>query len=395
MTSAPAAGETAATSSRRGRPPTSCPIPRSPTANALREPGKVERPRRESPTRFLELTGARAHNLKDVTFRVPVERMVVVAGVSGSGKSTLVRKVFFPALRRALGLVAEEPGAFDRLRAVEPAGVKGRRGQLAGVGRATAVDQSPIGRTPRSVPATFLGIWDEIRRLFAAFPSRRCGALRRVASRSTRRAAAAARRARGRGSSCRRWRFFPTSSPPATRAPARDSSLRRCDVRYAGHTIGDVLHLSAEDAAQLFAAHPKIARPLQTMCDLGVGYVQIGQGSNTLSGGEAQRLKLAAELTAGVAHEPTLYVLDEPTTGLHLGDVRRLITVLDRLVQRGDTLVVIEHHPDVIASADSVVELGPEAGDRGGRVVFEGSPDRLFRAKTATGTFFAQTGRRG
>jgi excinuclease ABC subunit A len=161
------------------------------------------------------------------------------------------------------------------------------------------------------------------------------------------------------------------------------------DIRYAGHTIGDVLHLSAEDAAQLFAAHPKIARPLETLRDLGVGYVQVGQGSNTLSGGEAQRLKLAAELTAGIAHEPTVYVLDEPTTGLHLSDVRRLISVLDRLVARGDTLVVIEHHPDVIASADWVVELGPEAGARGGEIVFEGPPEGLMRAKTATGRFFA------
>jgi excinuclease ABC subunit A len=161
------------------------------------------------------------------------------------------------------------------------------------------------------------------------------------------------------------------------------------DVRYAGHSIGDVLRMSAEDAAALFANHPKIARPLQTLTDLGVGYVQLGQGSNTLSGGEAQRLKLAAELTAGSAHEPTLYVLDEPTTGLHLRDVRRLVTVLDRLVERGDTLVVIEHHPDVIRSADWVVELGPEAGDAGGRVVFEGEPGRLVRAKTATGRYFA------
>ena len=164
-------------------------------------------------------------------------------------------------------------------------------------------------------------------------------------------------------------------------------------MRYAGHTIGDVLRLSAEDAAQLFAAHPKIARPLETLRDLGVGYVQVGQGSNTLSGGEAQRLKLAAELTAGTAHEPTVYVLDEPTTGLHLGDVRRLVTVLDRLVQRGDTLVVIEHHPDVIASADWVIELGPEAGARGGRIVFEGKPAGLLRAKTATGKYFAGVAR--
>jgi excinuclease ABC subunit A len=157
------------------------------------------------------------------------------------------------------------------------------------------------------------------------------------------------------------------------------------DIRYSGKSIGDVLHLSATDAAEFFAHHPRIARPLATLSDLGVGYIQVGQGSNTLSGGEAQRLKLAAELTAGSAHEATVYVLDEPTTGLHLSDVRRLLGVFERLVARGDTLVVIEHHPDVVASADWVVELGPEAGEDGGRIVFEGEPRKLARAKTATG----------
>jgi excinuclease ABC subunit A len=164
------------------------------------------------------------------------------------------------------------------------------------------------------------------------------------------------------------------------------------DVRYAGLSIGDVLRLSAEDAAEVFSAHPRIARPLATLRDLGVGYIALGQGSHTLSGGEAQRLKLAAELTAGTAHEPTLYVLDEPTTGLHVGDVRRLIVVLDRLVERGDTLVIVEHHPDVIRAADWVVELGPGAGRDGGLVVFEGEPKALMRARTETGRWFGRDG---
>jgi excinuclease ABC subunit A len=161
------------------------------------------------------------------------------------------------------------------------------------------------------------------------------------------------------------------------------------DVRYAGLSVGDVLHLPAQDAAQIFAHHRRIARPLALLSELGVGYIRIGQGSNTLSGGEAQRLKLAAELTAGAAHEPTVYVLDEPTTGLHISDVRKLLEVMERLVARGDTLVVVEHHPDVVACADWVVELGPEGGDGGGHVVFEGEPAKLARAKTATGQYFA------
>jgi excinuclease ABC subunit A len=157
------------------------------------------------------------------------------------------------------------------------------------------------------------------------------------------------------------------------------------DVRYRGLSIGDVLRLTAEEAQEFFSSHRRIAGPLQTLCDLGVGYVQLGQGSHTLSGGEAQRLKLALELTATGHHRPTLYVLDEPTTGLHLSDVARLIAVLHKLVDRGDTLVVVEHHPDVIAAADYVIELGPEGGQGGGSIVADGTPADIIAARTATG----------
>jgi excinuclease ABC subunit A len=160
---------------------------------------------------------------------------------------------------------------------------------------------------------------------------------------------------------------------------------RTLGVRYLGHSIGEVLELSAREAADLFRNHRKIQAPLSTLVDLGAGYVRLGQGSHTLSGGEAQRLKLAAELTASVRHEPTLYVLDEPTTGLHLADVSKLMRVLGRLVERGDTLVVIEHHPDVMAGADYLVELGPEGGDGGGRIVATGSPRSVAKKDTATG----------
>jgi len=357
--------------------------PHSPTARALQETGRVVRPRRPMADAWIELSGARANNLKDVAFRVPVGRMCVVAGVSGSGKSTLVRQVFYPALRRALNLVAPEPGAHGSL-----------RGHRA-VKRAVAVDQSPIGRTPRSVPATFLGVWDDVRKLFAALPeakTRGYTAARFSFNTPSAKSAKAGKAGGGRCPECEGQGTIVAEMPflPDVVAPCESCGGSRfepstLEIRYAGQSIGDVLHLSAEDAAQIFANHRRIARPLATLADLGVGYVQLGQGSNTLSGGEAQRLKLAAELTAGAAHEPTVYVLDEPTTGLHLSDVRRLLGVLERLVARGDTLVVVEHHPDVIASADWVVELGPEAGDDGGRVVFEGEPRKLARAKTATG----------
>jgi excinuclease ABC subunit A len=352
--------------------------PRSPTARALRETARVDRPKRPMADAWIELSGARANNLRDVTFRVPAGRMCVVAGVSGSGKSTLVRHVFYPALRRALGLVAPTPGAHDR--------IKGTRA----VKRALAVDQSPIGRTPRSVPATFLGVWDEVRRLYASLPEAKTRGY--GPARFSFNSAGAGGRCpacEGQGTIVAEMPFLPDVIAPCEACGGSRFEPSTLEVRYAGLSIGDVLHLPAQDAAQLFANHSRIARPLVTMTDLGVGYVQIGQGSNTLSGGEAQRLKLAAELTAGSAHEPTVYVLDEPTTGLHLSDVRRLLGVLERLVARGDTLVVIEHHPDVIACADWVVELGPEAGEHGGRVVFEGEPKKLTRAKTATGRYLA------
>ncbi|MGO8995736.1 MAG: excinuclease ABC subunit UvrA [Polyangiaceae bacterium] len=351
--------------------------PQSPTARALAESARVDRPKRPLADRWIELAGASAHNLKDVTFRVPVGRMCVVAGVSGSGKSTLVRHVFYPALRRALGLVAEEPG--------EHTSLKGHKA----VKRALAVDQSPIGRTPRSVPATFLGVWDEIRKLFAALPDARTRGYSPARFSFNTPTGGRCPTCDGQGFIVSEMAFLPDVVAPCEACGGARFEPSTLDIRYAGLSIGDVLHLSAEDAANTFRAFPKIARPLSFLHDLGVGYVQIGQGSNTLSGGEAQRLKLAAELCAGSAHEPTVYVLDEPTTGLHLSDVRRLLLVLEQLVARGDTLVIIEHHPDVIACADWVVELGPEAGRLGGEVVYAGDARALAKAKTATGRYLA------
>jgi excinuclease ABC subunit A len=346
--------------------------PRSPTAQALMAGGRLDRPARPVADEWIELSGARANNLKDVDFRVPVGRLCVVAGVSGSGKSTLVRHVFYPALRRALKLVTPPPGAH--------AGIRGTRA----VQRALAVDQSPIGRTPRSVPGTFLGVWDEVRKLFASLPESKTRGFT-AARFSFNGSAGRCPACEGQGLIVAEMSFLPDVVAACEACGGSRFEPATLEVRYAGLSIGDILHLPAADAAALFARHPKIARPLATLADLGVGYIPIGQGSNTLSGGEAQRLKLAAELTAGTAHEPTVYVLDEPTTGLHLTDVRCLLGVFERLVARGDTLVVIEHHPDVIASADWVVELGPEAGEAGGQIVFEGHPKTLAKAKTATG----------
>jgi excinuclease ABC subunit A len=301
-----------------------------------------------------------------------------VAGVSGSGKSTLVRQVFYPALRRALGLVAPEPLPFAKLSGATH------------VVRAVAVDQSPIGRTSRSVPATFLGIWDDLRRLFAATTEAKMRGLSATHFSFNSAKGGRCTVCEGQGVIWHEMSFLPDVVTPCEACNQARFDATTQEVRYLGLGVGDVLKLTAEEAAEVFRVHPRIARPLATLSDLGVGYLQLGQGSSTLSGGEAQRLKLAAELTATVRHEPTVYVLDEPTTGLHQGDVMRLIEVLYRLVDRGDTLVVIEHHPSVIASADHVIELGPEGGEEGGRLVAEGTPREVAKQATATGKVLRQ-----
>ena len=351
----------------------------SPTGRALAKVPEIRQPvlfPKRHPTLVLE--GAREHNLKGDTLRIPLGRMTVVAGVSGSGKSTLVRQVLLPALQAALGIAGESPGAYRGLRGFEP------------LRRALSVDQSPIGRTPRSVPATFLGIWDLMRKLFAATNEAKMQGL--AASRFSFNTASGGRctTCEGQGVITEAMSFLPDVISTCSACGGSRFEPRTLFVRYAGLSIADVLELTAEQAAAVFANHPKIRAPLRTLVDLGAGYIHLGQGSHTLSGGEAQRLKLAVELTAGARHENTLYVLDEPTTGLHLGDVERLIAVLSRLVDRGDTLVVIEHHPHVIAGADHVVELGPEAGELGGNIVAEGLPADLVASKTTTGRVIAE-----
>ncbi len=347
--------------------------PDSPTGQVLSRPPVLRASIAAQADAWLELSGAAEHNLKQVDLRLPIGRLSVVAGVSGSGKSTLIRRVLLPALREALGLATDAPGAHQSLRGHAP------------IKRAVSVDQSPIGRTPRSVPATFLGIWDPIRRLFAATNDAMVAGF--GPARFSFNSAAAGGRCEscgGMGVITHEMSFLPDVVQACPTCQGQRFEPRTLGVRYRGLNIADVLSLNAERAAQVFAHHPKICGPLKTLCDLGTGYITLGQGSHTLSGGEAQRLKLADELTASARHEPTLYVLDEPTTGLHLSDVARLMNVLDRLVARGDTLVIVEHHPWVIAGADWVVELGPGGGASGGKKIAEGAPKELRKLRTAT-----------
>ncbi len=348
------------------------------TARALSSP-RYKREKRvlETESAMMSMAGARAHNLKGDEVRFPEGALSVVVGVSGSGKSTLVRSELLPRIGQLLG----SKKSSGTVQGCKLAG-------FSSIRRAIAVDQSPIGRTPRSIPATFLGIFGQIRALFAKTPQAMVRGFSPARFSFNTGAGGRCGTCEGQGVLSHEMSFLPDV---VTVCPACDGQRfeeRTLEVQYLGRTIGEILALSAQEAVEVFSAHPKICAPLRVMCDLGAGYITLGQGSHTLSGGEAQRLKLASELAAGVRHEKTLYVLDEPTTGLHLADVDRLVSVLGRLVDRGDSLLVIEHHPDVIRAADWVIELGPEGGPQGGSIVYQGDFAGLKKTRTQTARIF-------
>jgi excinuclease ABC subunit A len=325
---------------------------------------------------WLELEDVTRHNLKKLDVALPLARLVCVTGVSGSGKSTLVRDVLHGNVAR---LVAARRGKAPAL-----AGVKSVRG-WEGIGRVLEVDQTPIGKTPRSCPATYVGIWDDVRKLYTDTTEAR---LRGYDSSrfSFNVGGGRCEGCEGQGLKKIEMSFLPDVRVHCERCGGKRFNSETLAIEYRGKSVGDVLMMTVDEAAAFFAAHPKISHTLALLRDVGLGYLTLGQQSPTLSGGEAQRVKLVTELAKvrpeslrARPSEPTLYVLDEPTIGLHIADVEKLVRVLHRLVDAGNSVIVIEHNLDVLAEADWILDLGPEGGDGGGKLVAQGTPEQLVR----------------
>ena len=333
--------------------------------------------RRKESKGEIVIKGARANNLKDLDVKIPLGRLVAVTGVSGSGKSTLVNDILYKALARAFYRAADEPGAHDKIEGITL------------IDKVIEIDQSPIGRTPRSNPATYTSLFTFIRELFAMVPESKTRGFK-PGRFSFNVKGGRCEACQGDGVIAIEMHFLPNVYVTCEQCKGRRYNRETLEIKYRGKSIADVLELTVDQALPLLENFPPIAVKLRTLQSVGLGYITLGQSATTLSGGEAQRVKLSRELSKRGTGR-TLYILDEPTTGLHFEDVRKLLDVLMRLVDQGNTIVVIEHNLDVIKSADWLIDLGPEGGEAGGRVVAQGTPEQVAKSKTsATGQFLAE-----
>lgn len=334
----------------------------------------IPKKRRKSNGKSIEVVGATQNNLKNVNVKIPLGVFTCITGVSGSGKSTLINEVLYKTIAKEINGSNEKPGKCKCIKGIE------------NIDKIINIDQSPIGRTPRSNPATYTGVFDVIRDLFATtneakmrgyqkgrfsfnVPGGRCEACG------------------GDGVLKIEMHFLPDIYVPCEVCKGKRYNKETLEVKYKGKSIADVLDMTVEEALEFFSNVPRIKQKIQTLNDVGLGYIKLGQPSTTLSGGEAQRVKLATELSKKATGK-TLYILDEPTTGLHIADVHKLVDILQRLVDTGNSIVVIEHNLDLIKTADYIIDLGPEGGDNGGSIVQVGTPEQIIKnEKSYTGQF--------
>ena len=336
----------------------------------IKVPEKRRKPKREC----IEVVGAKEHNLKNINVKFPLGVFTCVTGVSGSGKSTLVNDVLYKTIARELNGAKEKPGKCKEIKGLE------------NIDKIINIDQSPIGRTPRSNPATYTGVFDYIRDLFAETNEAKL--------RGYEKGRFSFNVKGGRCEACQGdgiikigMHFLPDVYVPCEVCHGKRYNSETLQVKYKGKTISDVLDMTVEESLEFFKNLPRIKQKIQTLYDVGLGYIKLGQPSTTLSGGEAQRVKLATELSKKPTGK-TLYILDEPTTGLHIADVHKLVDILQRLVDTGNTIIVIEHNLDLIKTADYIIDLGPEGGDAGGTIVQVGTPEQIIRnEKSYTGQF--------
>jgi excinuclease ABC subunit A len=337
----------------------------------------VPEERRKGNGKCIELKGVKGNNLKNVNVKFPLGELIVVTGVSGSGKSTLINETLYPLLARHCYNSKGTPLEYKSVSGLEH------------IDKVIEIDQSPIGRTPRSNPATYCGFFTEIRTLFASIPEAK------IRGYNAGRFSFNVKSGRcdvceGSGLRTIEMNFLPNVYVHCEKCNGKRYNRETLEIRYKGKSISDVLNMTVEEAVEFFQAIPYLYRKIKVLEDVGLGYITLGQSSVTLSGGEAQRVKLATELAKRDTGK-TFYILDEPTTGLHFEDIHHLLEVLNKLVNRGNTVLVIEHNMDVIKVADHIIDIGPEGGFGGGRILFEGTPEDLVKVKESfTGQFLKE-----
>lgn len=358
-------------------------IPESVTGQYLS--GKIRIPvpsERRKPTGFLTIKGARENNLKNINVKIPLGVMTVVTGVSGSGKSSLINEILYKHLAKVYNRARTIPGKHDKILGLEQ------------LDKVIAIDQSPIGRTPRSNPATYTGVFDLIRDLFAATPDAKAKGYNKGRF-SFNVKGGRCEACGGDGILKIEMHFLPDVYVPCEVCGGKRYNRETLDVKYKGKSIYDVLDMTVEEALPFFENVPTIRRKIETLNDVGLSYIKLGQPSTTLSGGEAQRIKLATELSKRSTGK-TIYILDEPTTGLHFADVHKLIEILRRLSDGGNTVVVIEHNLDVIKTADYIIDIGPEGGDKGGTILVQGTPEEAAECEMShTGCYIKKMLKKG